>query len=84
MAMSKSDVVREKAPLLGPRLRELRNKKGVTGDVAALAIGVRPNHLYCVERGEKLLSLEAVRRAADFYGVDFAWLLEVPKPKRRK
>lgn len=71
-------------PLLGPRLRSLREAKGLAGTVASAAIGVKKNHLYCVERGEKMLSLEAAQRAAAFYGVDIGWLLEVPKPRSRK
>lgn len=77
-------IQREIPPYLGPRLRALREAKGLAGTAASEAIGVKKNHLYCVERGEKMLSLEAVQRAAEFYGVDIGWLLEPAKSRPRK
>lgn len=76
------DTKRAMPPYLGQRLRALRVERGLSGTDAATVVGVKPNHLYCVERGEKMLSLDAVRKAAEFYGVDIGWLLE--PSKRRK
>jgi transcriptional regulator with XRE-family HTH domain len=74
----------EYQPFLGRRLRELREARSLSGSQVALAIGVQLNHLYCVERGEAMLGLDAIGRAAEYFSVQICSLLQRRAAKRRK
>ena len=58
----------DQAPV--PRLRAARTQKGMSLRQAATQAGIDPAHLSRVERGEKQLSLPALRRLAGVLGLD--------------
>lgn len=77
-----ADKIDEKtAPLLrkiGKTLRRLREEQGFTQDTLAKQIAMEPTNLAKVERGEKNVTIDTLRRFAE--GLELG--LEVRFPKR--
>ena len=63
---------------VGPRLRALRLKRGLTMVDVAACIGIKKNKIGALERGQKDASgirAETLVRYADFYGVTIDYLI---------
>lgn len=60
--------------LLGQRVRELRNRRGMTRKIAALEADVSERHLAQLESGEGNVSIVLLRRIATALGVSLAEL----------
>lgn len=61
---------------LGKRIRELREKQGLTQDVLAEILSVGPNVIGCYERGEYGPSKQVVLRLSRYFGVSVDYLLD--------
>lgn len=57
------------------RIKQLRIDKRFTQDELAAAIAVKRNHISDIERGIQRPPAETVRKIADVFGVDAAWIL---------
>lgn len=67
-----------------PPLRAVRQAKGISLRTAAARAGIDPGHLSKVERGEKLLGLDALHRLAVVLELrEFAEMLSLYIPKQR-
>jgi transcriptional regulator with XRE-family HTH domain len=66
--------------LLGGRLRERREAIGWSQAQLAEAVGVTPNYIGVIERGEKLPTLEVVEAASHALGVTVGALLADEAP----
>ena len=64
---------------LGKRIREIREKMGVTQERLAFKARISPSFLSHVERGTKKASLETMNRIADGLGVPIQNLFSPPK-----
>jgi transcriptional regulator with XRE-family HTH domain len=62
--------------LLGARLRDLRQGRGLTQEALALQLSVTPRYLAGIERGERNLTLDSVDALAEQLGVSALSLLE--------
>ena len=69
VGMSKERKARE---FVGERLREVRERKGLSQDAAGTAAGLSANFVGSLERGEKAPSLETLVALASVYRVDVA------------
>jgi len=65
--------------ILGKRIREIREKIGVTQEKLAFKAKISPSFLSHVERGTKKASLETMKRIADALGVPVQSLFYPPK-----
>lgn len=65
--------------ILGKRIREIREKIGVTQEKVAFKAKISPGFLSHVERGTKKASLETMKRIADALGVPVQNLFYPPK-----
>lgn len=66
-----------------PPLRTVRKAQGLSLRTAATRAGIDPGHLSKVERGEKMLSVEALHRLAVVLGLtEFAQMLAQYLPER--
>ncbi len=62
---------------IASRLKELRLKKGVSLQDVADAVGSSKPHIWELERGERdNPSIDLLRRIAEYYGVNIAYLAE--------
>jgi transcriptional regulator with XRE-family HTH domain len=59
----------------GNRIRELREAKGISGTKLAEMIGISPQYLYDLERGDKRLNEEIIVRLTEALGVTADYLL---------
>ena len=59
-------------PLLGKRLRALRQKKGVTQERAAELMKVTPKHMGEIERGLATPSLPLLSKLAELHGLSLS------------
>lgn len=59
----------------GNRIRELREVKGISGTKLAEMIGISPQYLYDLERGEKRLNEETIARLTEVLKVSADYLL---------
>ncbi len=59
----------------GNRIRELREAKGISGTKLAEMIGISPQYLYDLERGEKRLNEETIARLTEVLKVSADYLL---------
>ncbi len=60
---------------IGKRIRELRERAGMTQQQLAEAVAVTSVHLSNVETGNALPGVEVVIRLADYFGVTTDWIL---------
>jgi len=58
----------------GNRVRELRKKKGLSQEGLALESGLDRSYVGGVERGERNISLENIRKLADALGLSVSTL----------
>jgi transcriptional regulator with XRE-family HTH domain len=68
--------------LLGDRLREVREKKGLTITEAADLLESHFSTLSSYERGVRQPNPKALARLAAFYGVSVDWLLNTKPPEK--
>lgn len=61
--------------VLGSRLRDLRQARGMTQEGLAEELGVTPRYLAGIERGERNLTLDSVDALAEQLGVETDALL---------
>jgi len=57
------------------RIRELRNKKGMSGAELALKLNISVQYLYDMERGKRTLSAENASKLSDIFQVTTDYLL---------
>lgn len=61
---------------LGIRIRELRNKSGLSQEQFALMIDMDRTYLASVESGKRNISLENIKKIADGFGVSLSELFD--------
>jgi transcriptional regulator with XRE-family HTH domain len=57
---------------VGRRLRELRNEQRVSQEALAHRAHLHRNYIGCVERGEKIPSIETLARVSQILGLSLA------------
>lgn len=62
--------------ILGERIRQLRNKHGVSQEKFALQIGMDRTYFASVERGKRNISLLNIKKIADGFNISIAELFE--------
>lgn len=62
----------EIAEKLGNRLRELRNKAGISQEKFALQIGMDRTYYASVEAGKRNVSLKNLQKIADGFGISLS------------
>lgn len=77
-----TESARQQTSLEVPPLRAVRQARGMSLRSVALTAGIDPGHLSKVERGEKQLSVDALRRVAVALGLrELAAMLELYTPR---
>ena len=61
---------------LGIRIRELRNKSGLSQEQFALLIDMDRTYLASVESGKRNISLENIKKIADGFGISLSELFD--------
>ncbi|MCD6194100.1 MAG: ImmA/IrrE family metallo-endopeptidase [Candidatus Aminicenantes bacterium] len=61
--------------LLGRRLRQLREEAGLSQSDLARSVGLSPEHIWNLEHGTRMPSLESLTRLADFFRKDVSFFL---------
>lgn len=61
---------------LGIRIRELRNKSGLSQEQFALLIDMDRTYLASVESGRRNISLENIKKIADGFGISLSELFD--------
>ena len=61
---------------LGARIRELRNKSGLSQEQFALKIDMDRTYLASVESGKRNISLLNIKKIADGFGISLSELFE--------
>ena len=61
---------------LGIRIRELRNKSGLSQERFALLIDMDRTYLASVESGRRNISLENIKKIADGFGISLSELFD--------
>src|SRR6478672_4195380 len=54
----------------GPRIRRLRNAKGLTQTAMAEGLGISPSYLNLIERNQRPLTVQLILRLASVYKID--------------
>lgn len=54
----------------GPRIRRIRNAKGVTQTAMAEGLGISPSYLNLIERNQRPITVQLILKLASAYGVD--------------
>ncbi|RVA33734.1 helix-turn-helix transcriptional regulator, partial [Mesorhizobium sp. M7A.F.Ca.CA.004.10.1.1] len=54
----------------GPRIRRIRNAKGLTQTAMAEGLGISPSYLNLIERNQRPLTVQLILRLASVYKVD--------------
>ena len=62
---------------LGPRIREIRNRKGMTLETVAKKADISASSLSYIERGQNSPTAETMRKIADALGVTIGELLGI-------
>lgn len=57
------------------RLRELRISRNLEAEDVSDQLGVATSHLYALERGERRLNEDIIRKAVTFFGVNADYIL---------
>ncbi len=73
--------------MLGVRVKEIRNKKGVTQERLSEMVGINPKYLSSIERGKENPTLNTVLKLAETLGVSLDELftgIEIENPKNRR
>ncbi len=58
----------------GPRIRRIRNAKGLTQTAMAEGLGISPSYLNLIERNQRPITVQLILKLASTYGVDPAEL----------
>ncbi len=69
---------RHREVALGPRLRRLRQERGLTLEAAAAAVGLSPSFLSELERDQSGASMATLHRLLGYYGTTVAAILRGP------
>ena len=73
--------------MIGSRIREIRNKKGITQDQLAERVGISSKYLSSIERGKENPTLSTILKLAqslDVMPAEFFTHLEIEDPAKRK
>ena len=73
--------------MIGSRIREIRNKKGITQDQLSEKVGVSSKYLSSIERGKENPTLNTILKLAQSLDVmpnEFFTHLEIEDPAKRK
>lgn len=62
--------------ILGARIRQVRLKKGLTQKDVAYSVGLDPNYIGLIERGQRNPSFTSILRIAKGLGVTVAELID--------
>ena len=54
----------------GPRIRRIRNAKGLTQTAMAEGLGISPSYLNLIERNQRPLTVQLILRLASVYKVE--------------
>src|SRR6185437_3568292 len=54
----------------GPRIRRIRNARGLTQTAMAEGLGISPSYLNLIERNQRPLTVQLVLKLSSIYGVD--------------
>ncbi|TIT76582.1 MAG: helix-turn-helix transcriptional regulator, partial [Mesorhizobium sp.] len=54
----------------GPRIRRLRNAKGLTQTAMAEGLGISPSYLNLIERNQRPLTVQLILKLASVYKID--------------
>jgi transcriptional regulator with XRE-family HTH domain len=54
----------------GPRIRRIRNGKGLTQTAMAEGLGISPSYLNLIERNQRPLTVQLILKLASVYHVD--------------
>ncbi|EFG8200525.1 helix-turn-helix transcriptional regulator, partial [Escherichia coli] len=58
----------------GPRIRRIRNAKGLTQTAMAEGLGISPSYLNLIERNQRPITVQLILKLASTYEVDVAEL----------
>ena len=73
--------------MIGSRIQEIRNKKGITQDQLSEKVGISPKYLSSIERGKENPTLNTILKLAQSLDVnldEFFTHLEIEDPAKRK
>ena len=73
--------------MIGSRIQEIRNKKGITQDRLSEKAGISPKYLSSIERGKENPTLDTIlklARSLDVKPDEFFTHLEIEDPAKRK
>ncbi len=65
---------------LGPKLRQMRNERGITQSAMATALGLSTSYVNLLENNQRSLSIQVLMRISQVYGVDWRDLVEDDTP----
>ncbi|MCB1420168.1 MAG: ImmA/IrrE family metallo-endopeptidase, partial [Notoacmeibacter sp.] len=60
----------EQKIFVGPRIRRIRNAKGLTQTAMAEALGISPSYLNLIERNQRPLTVQLILKLASVYKID--------------
>ena len=60
----------EQKIFVGPRIRRIRNSKGLTQTAMAEALGISPSYLNLIERNQRPLTVQLILKLASVYKID--------------
>lgn len=63
--------------MVNHRLKELRTKNRISGNIVAESVGISSQYYYELERGEKRLNEDLIRKLARFFEVSTDYLLKM-------
>lgn len=69
--------------LIGMRIKELRNKCGLTQSELAEMVGIDPKHQSCVENGRNFPSADLLEKYAQAMNIDISILFNIHHIKER-
>lgn len=70
--------------LTGLRIKELRNKSGMTQAELAELVNIDPKHQSCIENGRNFPSADLIEKYAKAFNIDVSEVIEVKHIKDRK
>lgn len=60
----------ERKIFAGPRIRRIRNERGLTQTAMAEALGISPSYLNLIERNQRPLTVQLLLKLASVYKLD--------------
>jgi len=70
--------------LIGLRIKELRNKSGLTQSEIAEMVNIDPKHQSCIENGRNFPSADLIEKYANAFKIDISEILDLKHIKDRK